>query len=90
MIIPHMYKAAVDTLENALMKTSGVDSAILGGSGRVTRNSLMWYITMYCALKAFVGLQGDIKNLVFTPVTQFIRRRVQLSVFSHLHMLSHR
>lgn len=78
LLIPQLYKAAVDRLSPP--ETS---SAAKGGS-------VALYICAYAAMRAFVALQSDVKNLVFTPVAQYIKRHVQLVVFSHLHSLSHR
>ena len=80
MMIPQLYKAAVDDL-SLPQGTSPVDPGKRGA---------LWYICAYVATKAFVGLQGDVKSLIFTPVAQYVKRHVQLTVFDHLHSLSHR
>ena len=78
MFIPQLYKAAVDAL------------SVQPGSSLVGKRSVSWYVCTYVVLKAFVGLQNDVKNLVFTPVSQYIKHTVQLGVFDHLHSLSHK
>ena len=50
---------------------------------------LLMYVLCYVCLKGYVGVQADVRNIIFTPVSQFIRKRIQLAVLNHLHALSH-
>ncbi len=105
MLIPQLYKLAVDALQQT--KNTGttgpgqMPTSPVSGSAHVpnfmhtisslfTRNRTEWMIFAYVGLKLFVGLQGDLKNLIFTPVANHIQITVQLAVFRHLHALSHR
>ena len=53
-----------------------------------TWNKVCFYVVGYVCLKGYVGVQADVRNLIFTPVSQFTRKRSQLCVLNHLHSLS--
>ena len=50
---------------------------------------VLGYVAAYVCLKSYVGVQADVRNLIFTPVSQSTRQRLQLTVLAHLHALSH-
>jgi len=51
---------------------------------------VLFYVAGYVFLKSYVGVQADVRNFIFTPVSQFTRKRLQLAVLNHLHSLSHK
>jgi hypothetical protein len=55
---------------------------------RETWKTVVGYVAAYVCLKGYVGVQADVRNLIFTPVSQFTRKRSQLCVLNHLHALS--
>ena len=89
--IPLIYKRAVDLL--AEFTKEGTQRSFFPTSFSsippFTRQ-VSSYIVAYVALKSYMGLQSDLRNLIFTPVAQHTRERIQLAVLGHLHALSHR
>lgn len=103
-MLPYTYKLAVDFLGEYVagkQKAAGAPgvSPVDGAAEEQLRaeapeisawSRMARLVASYVLVKGFLGMQGDLRNFIFTPVAQATRSRVQLRVLFHLHSLSHR